>query len=238
MLDQSSKPFINTRLTLAVTLLETLLNIHTSGWLHKELRSDNIILIRNADYANSASHNDLSTYSVYIAGYFSSRVDRPGEMMERLKSEPEAELYRHQSLLCDARLSYRKSIDIFSAGCTLLEIGLWSSLWQILEDNSAIRAESAASRLVANWPLDRRKAFKEANKETDGERTEPPVDLMKLKHELLLSHFTIQTTEPAEIATRKSSFAGSRRSMIMRSLEAATGKLYTSVVEDFFRRRQ
>ena len=63
MLDQSrqsNKPSLNTRLSFAITLLETLLTLHTAGWLHKELRSDNIYLIRAKGPVDDASKNDLS----------------------------------------------------------------------------------------------------------------------------------------------------------------------------------
>lgn len=238
MLDQSSTPSLNIRLSLAVTLLDTLLNLHTSGWLHKELRSDNIILIRRTEYGSGTTRDDLSTYSVFIAGYVYSRLDSPGEMTEPLKSELEADLYRHPSLLCSARQSYHKSLDIFSVGCTLLEIGLWSSLRQILESHSTIGSKSTESplpeRSMSDPTLVSTNALEEVDDELHKSRAEPSrPDLMGLKHELLLSHLAIQRPRLGKMATQKSSLTEAKRSMVMRSLEAAMGKRYTTLIEEF-----
>lgn len=238
MLTQSSLPSLNMRLSLAVTLLETLLNLHTAGWLHKEFRSDNILLIRRADNLGEATKNDLSAYSVYIAGYVYSRVDSPGEMTEPLKSELEADLYRHPSLLCDVRQPYRKSFDIFSVGCTLLEIGLWTTLRQILEHHSIIRPEPElppmAERAMSDPTLAHSNPFQEAEDDRDpANRTKRPLDLMELKHELLCSHFPNQRPRRGNMANQKSPLTGASRSEIMSSLEAAMGKRYTTIVEEF-----
>ena len=229
MLDQSTTPSLNERLSLAVTLLDTLLNLHTSGWLHKELRSDNIILMRRED-DEGAARNDLSTYSIYIVGYVYSRLDSPGEMTEPLKSEPEADLYRHPSLLSGSRQPYHKSLDIFSVGCALLEIGLWSSLAQILQHHSTIHLESDTPSLPERPKSEpapaRSNPLGEAHdRDYRPGTSEAPLDLMGLKHELLLSHLGIQSSR---LEKRTAS-----RSMIMGSLEAAMGRRYTAIVEEF-----
>ncbi len=237
MLDQPGAPSLNMRLSLAVKMLETLLNLHTSGWLHKQLGSSNIILIRGADYGNAATNDELPNHSVYIGGYVFSRVDSPGEMTEPMKPEVDADLYRHPSQLGDAREPYRKSLDIFSVGCTLLEIGLWSSLRQILEHHSPTGAQSAVfsspERSKSVSTVVRGIASQEANHGEADVSQKPRLDFMKLKHELLLPHLTVQRPGLGKAASQKSSLTGSSRSRIMRSLEAATGELYASVVEMF-----
>lgn len=147
MLDQISTPSLNIRLSISLTLVENLLNIHTYGWLHKEIRFENVIFIRNKGHLHENVNEELSQYSIFVAGYIHSRVDGPGEMTEPLKSELEADLYRHPSLLSHARQPYRKSLDIFAVGCTLLEIGLWSSLQEILEHHSKISSNIVPSSL-------------------------------------------------------------------------------------------
>ena len=74
---------------------------------------------------------------MYAAGYVHAPADDPGEVIKSLKSELEADLYRHPLSMGRSRLSFRKSFDIFSVGCMLLDIELWSSLRQILERHSA-----------------------------------------------------------------------------------------------------
>ena len=229
VLDQVSIPSLNMRLSLSVILLENLLNLHTSGWLHKEFRSDNVIFIRGTNHVLESTSEELSKCSVYIAGYIHSRVDSPGEMTEPLKSEPDADLYRHPSLLCNARPPYHKSLDIFGVGCTLLEIGLWSSLQQILEYHSTVLSNTAVSSLPARSMSDpsqvRSNTFGQADDEDEKDK-KPPFDLMKLKHDLLLSQLT--THRPT-----LTSLTPSNRSTIMTSLGAAMGRRYTGVVEKF-----
>jgi hypothetical protein len=233
-------PSLNERLSISVTLLETLLNLHTSGWLHKELRSDNIIFIRKADDDGDGDDNvNLSTYSMYVAGYVYARADDPGEMTEPLKSELEADLYRHPISLGSSRLSFRKSFDIFSVGCTLLEIGLWSSLRQILERHSAwllplrlqiqkfstFSSTSASATLVGD---DDEKG--DDDKEDDG--IKPSLDLMRLRHQLLLSQLPDQKASNRKTNLQETALGPRNRCKILQSLEAATGNLYTSIVED------
>ncbi|KIY02524.1 uncharacterized protein Z520_00989 [Fonsecaea multimorphosa CBS 102226] len=128
-------PSLNLRLSYAITLLETLLQIHTADWLHKELRSNNILFIRGPQ-SNNASDEDILLSPIYVAGYVYARVDHPNELTEPTGSHFENNLYRHPLSMGSSRVSYRKSFDIFSVGCVLLELGLWKTLPDILRSGS------------------------------------------------------------------------------------------------------
>ena len=228
ILDHSSMPSLNRRLSLAVMLLENLLNLHTSGWLHKDFRSDNVILVRKTDPTYENTSDELSLYSVYIAGYIHSRVDNPGEMTEPLNSEVEADLYRHPSLLYDSRQSYHKSLDIFGLGCTLLEIGLWSSFGRSLEHHSSARPDTVVPLSSARSMLEEIRLYSSSTDQTDDEaknNKQPLLDLMRLRYDLLLSQFATDRPELTSPTT-------SKRSVMMVSLEAAMGNRYTGVVEE------
>ena len=128
LLDETSAPSLNLRISYAITLLETLLQIHTSGWLHKELRSDNVIFLRD-----TFSHvDDFLAAPMRVTGYAYARADQPQEPTEPLQSEVELDLYRHPRCLGHAREFFRRAFDIFSVGCILLEIGFWCSLSNLL----------------------------------------------------------------------------------------------------------
>ncbi|KAL9098946.1 MAG: hypothetical protein Q9163_005482 [Psora crenata] len=229
VLEQTSMPSLNLRLSHSLILLENLLNLHTSGWLHKELRSDNVILIRGTIDIRESTSEELETYSVYVTGYTHSRVDGPGEMTEPLQSEFEADLYPHPSLLCDPWQPYHKNLDIFGVRCILLEIGLWSSLRRTLEYHFAIRPNTTVSSLPTRSisdPTQVRSNTLGQAKDEDENDEKPPLDFMKLRHNLLLSHLT--TYKP-----RLSWLTTSNRSSIMASLEAAMGRQYRGVVEEF-----
>ncbi|KIW28630.1 uncharacterized protein PV07_08276 [Cladophialophora immunda] len=145
-------PSLNLRLSYAITLLETLLQIHTADWLHKELRSNNILFIRGPQ-SDNASDEDILLSPIYVAGYVYARVDSPDELTEPTESDFENDLYRHPQSMGSSRVSYRKSFDIFSVGCVLLELGLWKSLPDILRNGSKdVRSSGSLSNAAYKGP--------------------------------------------------------------------------------------
>ena len=129
-------PALNLRFHIAITLLETLLQLHTAGWLHKELRSDNLLFIQHPPFDQEVDGAILQS-SVYVAGYVYARLDNPHEMTEPVESGSENDLYRHPLSMGNSRRSYRKAFDVFSIGCILLELGLWLSFPDILRSRSS-----------------------------------------------------------------------------------------------------
>jgi hypothetical protein len=126
-------PALNVRLRHAICLLESLLQLHTAGWLHKELRSENVIFIQPPG-VDLQTDQDILLSPMYIAGYVHARLDNPQELTEPTESGFENDLYRHPQSMGNSKLPYRKSFDIFSVGCVLLELGLWISLRDLLHD--------------------------------------------------------------------------------------------------------
>jgi serine/threonine protein kinase len=126
---RSPQPSLNDRISLAIALTETVLQLHTSGFLHKEIRSENILFFQ-LPHKLSAPSVDIT--SPYLAGYIYARADNPLEATETPEAQFEADLYRHPSSLGISRASYRKNFDLFSLGCVLLELGIWSRLSTIL----------------------------------------------------------------------------------------------------------
>ena len=61
----SQRPSLNNRLGIAVALAETVLQLHTAGWLHKGIRADNILVFRSGTESWSST-DDLS--SAYLGG--------------------------------------------------------------------------------------------------------------------------------------------------------------------------
>jgi hypothetical protein len=146
--------------------------------------------------------DDLSQSSTSIAGHVYSRIDGPSEITEPLESDLEANLDRHPSSLHGTRQPFHKSLNIFSIGYTLLEIGLWIGLRQILFKNALCDVQhpkestrplpsiseqsfsnptSAHSTLAANIGK-----LRQRGDELD-RKAKHPLDVMQLKHELILS---------------------------------------------------
>jgi hypothetical protein len=126
---KGKKPRLNDRISVAIALTETLLQLHTSGWLHKGIRSDNVIFFGTID-RDWYIGNDLDP--VFLAGYEYARADTPLDITEAPSVQRETEIYRHPALAGGARPPYKKEFDLYSLGCVLLEIGLWCSLQTIL----------------------------------------------------------------------------------------------------------
>ena len=127
LFDEKRIPSLTYRVRLALALAQTVLQLHTSGWLHKGLRSENILFIEgDSTWANGAE------LPPYVGGYDYARADNPLEMTEDAPSSPEMDLYRHPQAQGVARPSFKKLYDLYSLGCVLLEIACWSSLENLL----------------------------------------------------------------------------------------------------------
>lgn len=125
----SQRPSLNNRLGLAKALAETVLQLHTAGWLHKGIRADNILVLKSGKEQWN-SNDDLS--SAYLGGYEYARADNPLETTEAPSSQLHSELYRHPRSLGQGRASYNKRFDLYSLGCVLLEVAFWLPLPTIL----------------------------------------------------------------------------------------------------------
>lgn len=132
------RPSLNQRLKIATALAETVLQLHTAGWLHKCIRPDNVLFfVPNAKAWDSIHEEPL----VYLSGYEYARADNPLEATEDPSMFRNARMYRHPLSLGQGRASFSKRFDLYSLGCVLIEIGLWAPLQTILL--SWLRHESA-----------------------------------------------------------------------------------------------
>jgi serine/threonine protein kinase len=77
------------RFRLATELATTLLHLHASGWLHKGLRSDNILFFSPSPDAPRTLDEP------YIMGYEYARHDQPGELSQKPSQNPAHDVYRH-----------------------------------------------------------------------------------------------------------------------------------------------
>lgn len=121
-------PSLSHRVSLALALAETVLQLHTSGWLHKGIRSENVLFLDIGPHNWSRS----TALGPYVAGYEYARAGTAVELSEMPPSSPEIDLYRHPRAQGDARPSFQKAFDLYALGCVLLEIALWTSLQDIL----------------------------------------------------------------------------------------------------------
>lgn len=162
--ESMTSPSLNVRLHIAITILESVMQLHTSGWLHKALRSDNVILLKSTASIPEATI-DFTRQQMYLTGYGYARSDDPAESTEPSPAQVDEELYRHPLSLGSSRMRYRMCFDLFSIGCILLEISLWSSFAKTLtqetasKPGTALGASQSEPQLYAEQTLIARRRF-------------------------------------------------------------------------------
>jgi hypothetical protein len=114
------------RIDISRALAKAVLQLHTSGWMHKSLRPENIIFL-----APEGSENDVFlSHDPYIMAYDYSRpATDSGAAITQLPTEDiYADFYRHPDARGLLRKTYQKSFDMHALGCILVELALWESL--------------------------------------------------------------------------------------------------------------
>jgi hypothetical protein len=138
-------PSLTDRVTLMRLLAETVERLHAVDWLHKGLRSANILLfpkkggvVRNG----RVTRGEINYADPFISGFDYSRPATSDDMTERPLDNPAADIYRHPSVQhkgnredTSGRESYKKSFDLYSLGIVLLEIAHWKTIDHILNIN-------------------------------------------------------------------------------------------------------
>ncbi|GKZ52021.1 hypothetical protein AbraIFM66951_009662, partial [Aspergillus brasiliensis] len=122
---------LDKRFDIARTLSRALLYLHAAEWLHKGIRSSNIMFVP------SNQPNNGQSGSPYLVGFEYSRVSSHDEGTENQETTSEDNLYRHperQGLPAADNEPYigktgrfTKDHDIYSLGVTLIEMGLLRS---------------------------------------------------------------------------------------------------------------
>ncbi|KAJ6133362.1 hypothetical protein N7471_008577 [Penicillium samsonianum] len=126
-------------LKLVQTLSKALLFLHLGGWLHKGIRSDNVLF-----FADVISNVNLC--EPYIGGFEYSRSFEVKRLTQNVGDDKFENLYRHpdhqglplkQSDSADVKAERRQAFsyeaDLYSFGVLMMEISFWSTASQIVE---------------------------------------------------------------------------------------------------------
>jgi hypothetical protein len=126
-------------LHLAQTLSKAILFLHLGGWLHKGIRSDNILF-----FADTISNVKLG--EAYIGGFEYSRSFAVSSLTQNVGDDEFENLYRHPdhqglplakdnstSVMSAGRKPFSYEADLYSFGVLMMEICLWSTASQIYE---------------------------------------------------------------------------------------------------------
>ncbi|KAL7921078.1 prion-inhibition and propagation domain-containing protein [Trichoderma austrokoningii] len=122
------KPRVTDRIKLAHALSNCLLYLHAVNWLHKGLRSHNILFFKTR-----TGHVDYG--QAYLSGFDFSRPGGSEEVTEMPGFDAEHDLYRHpraQSNQGRLRERSKKSFDIYSLGVILVELAHWKPVDGVL----------------------------------------------------------------------------------------------------------
>lgn len=158
-------PALGQRFELATALCRTVLQLHSVGWLHKGLRSDNVWFLGPGGIGvgvGVGSPDDCSAgldmTQPWLVGFEYARPDGDYEMTETLTSYSwEQDLYRHPESLQHFGMGnpvtgrYRRAYDVYSLGCILLEIGLWKRLEELWKPRYQKERGLFRERLIGVW---------------------------------------------------------------------------------------
>lgn len=124
LIKEKPKPSLTSRVRLAHAICSSLLYIHSVNWLHKGIRSGNIIFLTPTDQNPNYS-------SPILSGFEYARPDLPEEQTEKPINDLENELYRHPEALGRPDIRSKKSWDIYSLGIVLIELALWAPITKL-----------------------------------------------------------------------------------------------------------
>ena len=119
-------PSLTNRIHLAHTIARCLMYLHSVNWLHKGLRSNNVIFFVAPDTAPHYAQP-------LIAGFEYARPDFPDEETEPPPEHSEHDIYRHPAIIKHTMSRSQKSHDIYSLGIVLVEIAHWKSIDEVMD---------------------------------------------------------------------------------------------------------
>ncbi|KAJ5671980.1 hypothetical protein N7507_001107 [Penicillium longicatenatum] len=120
-------PSLSWRMQLAQELAKSVSYVHTFGFVHKSVRPESILLLKNITSGPSSSQNDPSTF---LVGFDSFRAANADTVLQG-SGAWELDIYNHPQRQGEHPSdAYKMQHDIYSLGVCLLEIGLWQSFVQ------------------------------------------------------------------------------------------------------------
>lgn len=130
------RPPLERRLQLASTICNSLSELYSGGWMHKSMRSSNIIFPLPSTVPSSffSSESNKFLSDALLAGFEYSRQESEAQSIDRarLAGDVDTAIYRHPHYQGEAAEGYRIEYDIYSVGLVLVEIALWVPLKSFL----------------------------------------------------------------------------------------------------------
>lgn len=122
-------PTLEQRYQLAYGIGLSVALLHPIGWLHKSIRSHNIML--------HVTRGETLWSRPYLVGFEYARQNEPDQSSEKPEQSVRFNLYRHPLAAGDPNERFKNLYDLYSCGIVFLEIGCWRSArkWPRVSDN-------------------------------------------------------------------------------------------------------
>jgi len=160
--DQSTDaeiPSLTDRIALARRIAECIERLHAVNWLHKGLRSNNIL------FFSDTGARDIDFNLPYLSGFDYSRPAQNEDMTEKPPENAASDLYRHPRVQGSGNREtasaggFKKSYDLYSLGVILLEIAYWQPIDEVLKIPNLHEARPSTTIKVRGRLLDDKEGF-------------------------------------------------------------------------------
>ncbi|KAF2190936.1 hypothetical protein K469DRAFT_359701 [Zopfia rhizophila CBS 207.26] len=156
----SETPSLTERIQLATRLSETIERLHAVNWLHKGLRSANIL------FFSDCGIDGIDFNLPYISGFDYSRPAMNDDMTEKPPENAASDIYRHPRVQGSGNRDsiggvggFKKSHDLYALGVILLEIAYWKPIDKILGIEDLNNARPSVTIKVRQRLLDEKEGF-------------------------------------------------------------------------------
>lgn len=132
------KPALEERYSLALTLAQSVFELHSIGWLHKALNSNNILF-----FSEPSNFGRPKLSKPYLVDFRFSRPNGPSLFTDGPVKDRGFVEYVHPDYFEERKIQndrekearFRQLYDYYSLGVILLEIGYWSPIENILSQH-------------------------------------------------------------------------------------------------------
>ncbi|KAF5552672.1 hypothetical protein FMEXI_2823 [Fusarium mexicanum] len=144
------------RFFMAYALATTILNVHGSGWVHKDISSHGVTVFPLKTSLVSGFNGMDFDHTPYLTGWGFARPELGGtELLQDFEVEPN--FYRHPARQGNPGSAFTKEHDIYALGVVLLEIGLWKTISELFAKQIRIaedKQELPPKETIRKWLVD------------------------------------------------------------------------------------